>query len=60
MNNLNYNTFNNNKVWYNHYRGYIIKSWINENNKIVYELRLPYNHPNYYLSQINKLTNKFK
>jgi hypothetical protein len=34
-------------VWYIHTRGYIIKYWYDENNKIMRE-KIPYNQPNHF------------
>jgi hypothetical protein len=37
------------KVWYTHYRGYIVKSWLEPvTNRIIQE-KIPYNQPNHYL-----------
>lgn len=53
---IQYKDYNQN-VWYNHYRGYIVKSWIdNDSNRIMQE-KIPYNQPNNYL---NFLDNYFK
>ena len=38
----------NSNVWYTHTKGYIIKSWIDQNNMIIEE-KIPYNQPNNYL-----------
>ena len=46
--NIMYN--NNSQVWYTHYRGYIIKSWIDKNTNRILQEKIPYNQP-----RINKL-----
>jgi hypothetical protein len=39
----------NNQIWYTHYRGYIIKNWVDPvTNRIIQE-KIPYNQPNNYL-----------
>ena len=38
-----------NRVWYNHYRGYIIKSWVDPKTNLIVQEKLPYNQPNHYL-----------
>ena len=31
------------RIWYNHYRGYIVKSWFNPNTNLIEEEKIPYN-----------------
>ena len=38
-----------NKVWYTHYKSYIVKSWIHPITNRIVEEKIPYNHPNNYL-----------
>lgn len=37
------------KIWFNHYRGYIIKNWVDPKTNLIMQERLPYNQPNHYL-----------
>jgi hypothetical protein len=45
------NDFNNmeHKVWYTHYKSYIVKSWIHPITNRIIEEKIPYNQPNNYL-----------
>jgi len=45
------NDFNNmeNKVWYTHYKSYIVKSWLHPVTNRIVEEKIPYNQPNNYL-----------
>ena len=40
---------NNNKIWYTHYRGYIVKSILDEKTSKIIEEKIEYNQPNNYL-----------
>ena len=37
---------NSNKVWYNQYRGYIVKNWIDPNTNLIVQEKMQYNNPN--------------
>ena len=37
---------NSSNVWYNHYRSYIVKSWIDPVTNMIIEEKKPYNKPN--------------
>ena len=45
------NDYNNteHKVWYTHYKSYIVKSWIHPISNRIIEEKIPYNQPNNYL-----------
>ena len=45
------NDYNNmeHKVWYTHYKSYIVKSWIHPVSNRIIEEKIPYNQPNNYL-----------
>ena len=45
------------KVWYTHYKSYIVKSWIEEGTNKIYEEKIPYNQPS---NMTNFLANYFK
>ncbi len=53
---LEYNS-NNGNVWYTHYRGYIVKSYLDPNSNRIIEEKIPYGQPNNFL---NFLDNYFK
>ena len=38
-----------NKIWYTHYKSYIVKSWIHPESNRIIEEKIPYNHPSNYL-----------
>jgi len=60
MNN-NQNNNKTNKVWYNHYRGYIVKSYIHPETNIIIQEKVPYNQPNNFLNFLNNyFENKLK
>ena len=49
------------KVWYDHYRGYIVKNWLvtvtDPTGKIITVIKqekIPYNHPNNFLNFLDK------
>ena len=44
---------NNQHVWYNHYGGYIIKSWIDKDSNRIMQEKIPYNQPNNYLKLLD-------
>jgi hypothetical protein len=50
---IEYKDSSNTKVWYTHFRGCIVKSWIDPNTNLIKEERLPYNQPDHYLHSIN-------
>ena len=39
----------NTKIWYNHYRGCIVKSWIDPGTNLIMQERVPYNQPSHFL-----------
>lgn len=45
---LEYND-NNIKVWYNNYRGYIVKNWVDPKTNLIMQEKVPYNQPNNFL-----------
>lgn len=45
------------KIWYTHYRGYIVKSWLCPKTNLIMEEKIPYNRPNNFL---NFLDNYFR
>lgn len=47
------------KVWYSHYKGYIVKSWLDPNTNQIFQEKIPYNHPNNYLDNLTLLTSTF-
>jgi hypothetical protein len=50
-----------NKVWYNHYRGYIVKSYIDSKTNMIIQEKIPYNQPNNFLYFLdNYFENKLK
>ena len=53
---LEYNS-NNGNVWYTHYRGYIVKSYLEHNTNRIIEEKIPYGQPSNFL---NFLDNYFK
>jgi hypothetical protein len=44
---------NEEKVWYNQYRGYIVKSWIDKNTNLIQQKKIPYNQPNNFINFLN-------
>jgi len=67
MNNKQYNCYsteyNNqtNKVWYNHYRGYIVKNYIDPKTNMIIQEKIPYNQPNNFLHFLdNYFQNKLR
>ena len=44
-----YNQVEKVKVWYTHFKGYIIKSYIHPVTNRIIEEKIPYNQPNNYL-----------
>ena len=46
------NIENNSKIWYTHYRGYIIKNWVDKDNRIIQE-KIEYNQPDNYLKYLD-------
>jgi len=41
------------RVWYNHYRGYVVRNTYNPNTNRILQQRLEYNSPNNYVQQID-------
>jgi len=41
------------KVWYNQYRGFIVKSWIEPGTNIIHQEKIPYNQPNNFINFLN-------
>jgi hypothetical protein len=56
---MNSSEYNNetNKIWYNHYRGYIVKNYLDPNTNMIIQKKIPYNQPN---NIINFINNYFK
>jgi len=44
---------NNTKVWYTHYRGYIVKSYLNPSTNRIVEEKIPFNQPNNFTNFLN-------
>jgi hypothetical protein len=44
---------NNSQIWYTHYRGYIIKNWIDKNTNRIIQEKIEYNQPNNYLKYLD-------
>ena len=38
------------KIWYTHYKGYIVKSILNKKTNQIIEEKIPYNQPSNYLT----------
>ena len=57
MNKNNYCILNENnqikKIWYTHYKGYIVKSYLDPITNRIIEEKIPYNQPNHYLKFLN-------
>jgi hypothetical protein len=47
------NTENNSQIWYTHYRGYIIKNWVDKDTNRIIQEKIPYNQPNNYLNYLD-------
>ena len=47
------NNMNNTKVWYTHYRGYIVKSYLNPFTNRIVEEKIPFNQPNNFTNFLN-------
>jgi hypothetical protein len=41
------------KIWYTHYKGYIVKSYLEPITNRIIEEKIPYNQPNHYLKFLN-------
>ena len=41
------------KVWYTHYGGYIVKSYLNPHTNRIIEEKIPFNQPNNFTSFLN-------
>ena len=41
------------KVWYTHYRGYIVKSYLNPYTNRIIEEKIPFNQPNNFTNFLN-------
>ena len=67
MDNKQYNCYSSeyngqtNKVWYNHYRGYIVKNYVDPKTNMIIQEKIPYNQPNNFLYFLdNYFENKLK
>jgi hypothetical protein len=49
----NENTQNSSQVWYTHYRGYIIKNWIEKDTNRIIQEKIEYNQPDNYLKYLD-------
>jgi hypothetical protein len=47
------NTQNSSQVWYTHYRGYIIKNWIEKDTNRIIQEKIEYNQPDNYLKYLD-------
>ena len=43
----------NSQIWYTHYRGYIIKNWVDKDTNRIIQEKIPYNQPNNYLNYLD-------
>jgi len=50
---VDYQSNNNSQIWYTHYRGYIIKNWIDKDTNRIVQEKIPYNQPNNYLNYLD-------
>jgi hypothetical protein len=50
---IDYQSNNNSQVWYIHYRGYIIKNWIDKDTNRIVQEKIPYNQPSNYLNYLD-------
>jgi hypothetical protein len=44
---------NNQHIWYTHFKGYIIKNWVDKDTNRIIQERIPYNQPNNYLKYLD-------
>lgn len=44
---------NNSQIWYTHYRGYIIKNWVDKDTNRIVQEKIQYNQPNNYLNYLD-------
>ena len=50
---IDYQSNNNSQIWYTHYRGYIIKNWVDKDTNMIVQEKIPYNQPNNYLNYLD-------
>jgi hypothetical protein len=41
------------KVWYNQYKGFIVKSWIDPGSNRIFQEKIPYNQPDNFINFLN-------
>lgn len=52
-NNVNNKSLKKNKVWYTNYRGYIVKSVLDQETGVIHEKMIPYNQPSNFRNFLN-------
>lgn len=50
---IDYQNNNNLQIWYTHYRGYIIKNWVDKDTNRIVQEKIPYNQPSNYLNYLD-------
>jgi len=50
---IDYQNNNNSQIWYTHYRGYIIKNWVDKDTNMIVQEKILYNQPNNYLNYLD-------